>query len=158
MKFPSARLAALILAALGLLAVPAAAEQMAVCAPDLSSCEIPENVLLTLPFVGIAGDVVLFEPDFLTVSDVFRIFNDVVDTGSGTGLGDIAFLYSADEGPLPDPSTYSDNVEGIIETGTVTPFVGNGTTYYLGAPEPRTLVMLCGGMILLFGVARKRAS
>lgn len=29
------------------------------CAPDFSRCDIPENVLLQLPFLGISGDVIL---------------------------------------------------------------------------------------------------
>jgi hypothetical protein len=151
-------LATLILAGL-VLSVPASANEMAVCAPDFSSCEIPENILLDLPFVAIAGDAVLFEPDGVTISDVFRIFNDVLDTGSGTGLGTLAFLYSSDDSaPLPDPLTFSANAVGIFETGAVTPYLGNGTTYYLGAPEPSTLGLLSVAAILVCMLGRKRAA
>jgi hypothetical protein len=159
MKLGSIPLAALLLAGFVLLSVPASANQMAVCAPDFSTCEIPENVLLDLPFLAIAGDVVLFEPDGVTISDVFRILNDVVDTGGGTGLGDLAFLYSSDDStPLPDPSTFSGNAQGIFETGAITAFDGNGTTYFLGAPEPSTLGLLCAAAALVCMLGRKRVS
>src|SRR5215467_13911157 len=81
---------------------------IAQCTPTFSACAIPENELLQLPlpFLAIAGDVILVEPDLVTVSDVFRIFNNLLDTGLGTGLGNLVFLYSIDDGPLPNPSTY----------------------------------------------------
>jgi hypothetical protein len=119
-------------AALGFLAIPASAGPITfTCAADFSSCGIPENVFGQFPsgFLAISGDVIVTESDGVTVSDVFRIFNDVVDTGGGTGLGTTAFLYSADDStPLPDPSTYSDNAV-FIEEGLngVTVFNGNGT-------------------------------
>src|SRR5579884_3765749 len=99
----------LVLTALALAIQPASAATMATCTADFSTCYIPENVLLTFPagFVAISGDVVLQEPSG-AVSDVFRIFNDVIDTGQGTGLGTTAFLYGVNEStPLPAPSTYS---------------------------------------------------
>ena len=130
------------------------------CAADFSTCNIPENVLLQLPFLGISGDVILLESDMATVSDVFRIFNDVVDTGGGTGLGDLAFLYSSDDSTaLPDPSTYSVNAVTIQEDPSgVTHFNGNGTDYVLGTPEPSTfgLLGLGLGLAALAGGARKR--
>lgn len=140
---------ALFLGGLVLLSVPAPSAQLASCAPDLSSCSIPENILLQLPFLAISGDVILLEPDLTTVSDVFRIFNDVVDTGGGTGLGDLVFLYSSDDTtPLPDPSTYSSNAVSILEDPSgVTHFIGNGTDYVLAAPEPSTFALLGLGLI-----------
>jgi hypothetical protein len=139
-----------------LLALPCAADQLAVCTPDFSTCSIPEDVLLDLPFAAIAGDVVLYEPDRTTVSDVFRIFNNLFDSGEGTGVGDVAFLYSSDEStPLPDPSTYSANVVSILETDPVTVYFGNGTNYLLGAPEPSSFWLLGAGLIALAGLKRK---
>src|ERR1700749_2712407 len=86
----------LVLTALALAIQPASAATMATCSADASTCYIPENVLLQLPFIAISGDVVL-EDSLGSVSDVFRIFNDFFDTGKGTGLGTTAFLYSADD-------------------------------------------------------------
>jgi hypothetical protein len=126
------------LATLALLSTPTRAAQLAVCAPDFSACGIPENVLLQLPFAAIAGDVILFEADNVTVSDVFRIFNNIADTTGGTGLGNMVFLYSSnDSTPLPSPSTFSSNAVAINEDPSgFTHFNGNGTDYLLGVPEP----------------------
>ena len=148
----------LFLVVFGLLAIPGVSAEMASCAPDFSSCTIPENVLLELPFLGISGDVVVLEPDLTTVSDVFRIFNNVVDTGGGTGLGTLAFLFSSDDStPLPDPSNYSANVATILEGPSgVTHFNGNGTDYALNAPEPATFGFMGVGLMVLGGLARKR--
>src|SRR5215471_16244829 len=95
-------------------ATPIFAATIAQCTPTFTACAIPEDTLLQLPFAAFAGDVVLVEADLVTVSDVFRIFNNLLNTGLGTGFGDLAFLYSADEGPLPDPSTYSANAVTIL--------------------------------------------
>ena len=147
----------IILVGLVLLSGPAAGTQLALCTPDFSSCSIPENVLLQLPFLGISGDAILREPDMVTVSDVFRIFHDVVDTGGGTGLGDLAFLYSSDDStPLPAPSTYSVNAVFIPEDPSgFTHYNGNGTDYILGAPEPSTFALLGLGLVAIAVVTRK---
>lgn len=141
-----------------LLSVPAAAASIANCNASFTVCGIPENVLLQLPFDAIAGDVVLTEPNPTRVSDVFRIFNNLIDTGSGTGLGNMVFLYSSDNTTLPGPSTYSANVVSITEDPSgITPYLGNGTTYLLGVPEPQTLGLLClAGAVLVVGRRRLR--
>jgi len=109
------------------------------CNASFTVCDIPENTQLMLPFLAIAGDVVLTDPGSSGVSDVFRIFNNVVNTGEGTGLGNMAFLYSSDDTTPPDPSTYSANVIFIPENPSgVTSFSGNGTDYLLAIPEPPT--------------------
>jgi hypothetical protein len=128
---------------------PSLAAAITDCSVDFSICYIPEDVFLQFPtgFLAISGDVVLEEPDG-SVSDVFRIFNDFFDTGQGTGLGTTAFLYSADGStPLPDPSTYSANVQFIPEstTGAQTDYSGNGTIFVLNSPEPSTLALFVIG-------------
>jgi hypothetical protein len=130
---------------------------MAVCSPDQTECAIPEQTMLSLPFLAISGDVVLVESNMTTVSDVFRIFNDVVDTGGGTGLGTLVELYSADDGPLPSPATYSANVQFILENPNgITPFTGNGTTYVLAEPEPATFGLMATGLLSgLVALARR---
>src|SRR5256885_3771134 len=80
----------------------ARAAAVASCTADFSACFIPENVLLQLPFLAISGDAIVQEPNSTAVSDVFRIFNNFFDTGGGTGLGNLVFLYSLDDStPLP---------------------------------------------------------
>jgi hypothetical protein len=127
-RFPSI---AICFAGLVLLSVPAAAVQLASCDPNFLSCVIPENIVLQLPFTAIAGDVVLTEPNSTTVSDVFRISNNLINTGGGTGLGNMAFLFSTPENTLPAPSTYSANVVFLAADPPAT-YVGNGTNYLLG--------------------------
>ena len=149
----------LVLTALALAIQPASAATMATCSADFSTCYIPENVLLQLPFLGISGDVVLEDP-LGSVSDVFRIFNDFIDTGKGTGLGGTAFLYSADDStPLPPPSTYSANVQFIPESTSSpqTHYFGNGTIYVLAAPEPSSWALFGIGSIALLLAHRRKA-
>jgi hypothetical protein len=83
----------------------------------------------------------------------------VLDTGSGTGLGDMVFLYSADDGALPTPATYSANVVFTEEAATTdTTLLANGTVYTLdtlAVPEPSTFVLVSLGgitMLLFAGV------
>jgi hypothetical protein len=125
-----------------------------------------EGSLLTPPFgFFISGDVILMDQWTGQVSDVFRIFNDLVDTGGGTGLGVSALLYSEDLGNLPDPSTYSVNAVTINEAfgnggGLIeTDYIGNGTLYQIfstddGAPEPSTFVLMGIGAAVV--IWRKR--
>ena len=104
------------------------------CAADFSSCNIYEGSV-QLPFTATSGDVILLDSD-QSVSDVFRIFNNLMDTGGGTGLGNMAFLYSDDEGNLPNPTSYSANAIFLAEGLTETDFNGNGTMYHLFSVEP----------------------
>ena len=116
-----------------------AATSVASCNANFTVCDIPENIPLQLPFGAFAGDVVLTDPGSSAVSDVFRIFNNIVNTGEGTGIGNMVFLYSSDDTSLPNPSTYSANVVFITEDPSgVTSYLGNGTNYLLAVPEPRT--------------------
>ena len=139
-----------------LCATPIFAATIAQCTPTFSACAIPENISLQLPFVAIAGDVILVEADLVTVSDVFRISNDLLNTGQGTGLGTLAFLYSVDDGALPNPSTYSANAVTIMEDPSgFTHYVGNGTDYLLNAPEPPTFSW-CAFAIAIAILSRRR--
>jgi hypothetical protein len=117
----------------GFMAGAAWAADPASCNSGFTACQIRENVLLQLPGLAIAGDVVIQEPGSTNVSDVFRVFNNVVDTGGGTGLGNLVILYSGDDSQaLPNPSTYSANAVIIKEAASgPTSYVGNGTTYNL---------------------------
>jgi hypothetical protein len=79
----------------------------------------------------------------------------VFDTGGGTGIGNLVFMYSSDESSLPDPSSYSANVKFIQEDPSgFTHYLGNGTDYVLGAPEPATFGLLGLGIIAM--AIRKR--
>jgi hypothetical protein len=135
----------------GLISIPTSS-----CAPDFSSCDVYENQPTVFPFCcAIAGDVVI--QSGINTIGVFRIFNDFVDTGGGTGLGLDAFLYSATFANLPDPSTYSQNAV-FIPLGPELPnsfnetvYNGNGTDYniFTLAPEPSTFGLLAAGGLLL---------
>jgi hypothetical protein len=145
----------LCLGGLLLIAARGVASPLAACNSSFTICAIPENQLLQLAFAAISGDVAVLEPDHTTVSDVFRIFNNVFDTGGGTGIGNLVFMYSSDESSLPDPSSYSANVKFIQEDPSgFTHYLGNGTDYVLGAPEPATFGLLGLGIIAM--AIRKR--
>ena len=145
------------LAGLLFLSAPVTAATLLRCNATFTVCGVPENTPLQLPFTTIAGDVVLTEPNSTTVSDVFRIFNNLINTGAGTGLGNMAFLYSADDGALPSPSTYSANAAFLPEnpSGYTSYVAPDGRDYILGAPEPQTfgLLVFAIGAIML---ARRR--
>src|SRR5215471_17013726 len=134
---------------LSLVAFPvrlATAADTASCNSNFTACQIQENVLLTLPFLAISGDVIVQSPMDTGVSDVFRILNNVVDTGGGTGLGTMAILYSGDDNiPLPAPSTYSQNAVIIKEAVSgSTSYFGNGTTYILDTGAAATRLAYTG--------------
>ena len=144
-------------AGLVLLSVPAAADPIASCNASFTECGIPENILLQLPFTAIAGDAILTEPGGAVVSDVFRIFNNIINTGGGTGLGNMVFLYSLDDTTLPAPSTYSANAAFIMEDPSgITSYLGNGTNYLLAVPEPQTFGLLSLAAAAMAVLARRR--
>ena len=141
-----------------MLSLPGVAATIASCDATFTVCNIPENLLLQLPFTAIAGDAVLTDPGGTTASDVFRIFNNIINTGGGTGLGNMAFLYSSDDTTLPNPSTYSANVVFLPESPSgFTSYLGNGVTYQLGAPEPRTFELFTLAIAMLAVLARGRS-
>jgi hypothetical protein len=149
---------------------PASATPTAGCASDLSSCNVVEGVLFnpdpdgTLGYLAISGDVVLEAPDG-TVVDVFRLFNDLFDAGGGTGLGTTGFLFGIDLGDLPNPSTFSDNVQFIQQSQAFdsagisdTQFDGNGTIYNLftEVPEASSWGVVGMGLLLVGGLLWRR--
>jgi hypothetical protein len=155
--------------ALALLPVSGTAEPLlsgtvdptAQCNANFTSCLIIEDVLLQFPspFLAISGDVILLDPQTNAVSDVFRIFNNVFNTGGGTGLGNMAFLYSSDDStPLPNPATYSANAVTIMENPSgITHYVANGTDYSLNSvPEPGTFGLLVLGIGMMAVLSLKR--
>jgi hypothetical protein len=145
-------------AALVLLSVPAAADPITSCNATFTVCGIPENILLQLPFTAIAGDTIVTEPGGAVVSDVFRIFNNIINTGGGTGLGNMAFLYSSDDTALPNPSAYSANAVFIAENPSgITSYLGNGTNYLLGVPEPQTFELFSLAVAAMAVLARRRS-
>ena len=147
-------------AGLMLMSVAAHAAPIASCNSNFTVCLIPENMLLQLPFIAIAGDVVLSEANSTTVSDVFRIFNNLSSNGGGTGLGNMAFLYSSDDTTLPAASTYSVNAVFLTENPSgITSYLGNGTNYLLGVPEPQSvgLIGLAAGLMAVLARRRRKA-
>jgi hypothetical protein len=128
-------------------------QNVANCNAAGTICFIGENVVLQLPFVAIAGDVIIPEPNSNGVSDVFRILNNVVDTGLGTGLGNQAVLFSKDDS-MPLPTTFSANAATMKESATgPTAFLGNGTTYTLETEASPVLTKaFTDAQIQLFGL------
>jgi hypothetical protein len=153
-------LASLVLffGSLAQLSKPVYASELAQCAPDFTSCVIPKNVMLQLRFSAISGNAIVREPHSTIVSDVFRIFHDLIDTGGGTGLRNMAFRYSSDDStPLPDLSTYSVNAVFLTEGSSgITHYLGNGTDYILNDPEPSTFALLGLGLVAIAGFTRRR--
>ena len=168
MKLPFARLV-LALAVLCLFSLPAMADTLPAegCNADNTVCVAIEGQTMsyTPGFFGISGDALLVDNSG-NVDGVFRIFNDLIDTGGGTGLGLTAFLFGVTTG-LPDPSTFSANAIEIAigsDNGTGVPllkvpgfveteFVGNGTLYELfSVPEPGTWQLLGVALLLLAGM------
>ena len=137
------------------LLVPVHAATIANCSASNTVCSIPENVLVQLPFTAIAGDAVLADSDN-AVSDVFRIFNNFINTGSGTGLGYLAEMYSADN--IAVPTTFSANAVFLPESPSgITTYTSSGKTYLLGVPEPQSFGLLSVASGLLLLLRRKRA-
>jgi hypothetical protein len=124
------------------------AVDVASCNSTCTVCSVRENVLLQLSSgcEAIAGDVVVQDQSSSNVSDVFRVFNNIVDTGAGTGFGNLVILYSAnDSTPLPAPSTYSANFVTIKEAASGgTSYTGNGTTYNLDTSAAVTSLVYTG--------------
>jgi len=109
---------------------------VAQCTSTLSDCAIPENTALQLPFLAISGDVVLapdLHSDLNSVRDVFRINNNFIDTGAGTGIGFTGILFGG-EHAVPLISSYSANAVEIRknpEGHGDTQYIGDGTDYHL---------------------------
>lgn len=135
---------------------------------NAATCDLLEGHLTMLPFIAFAGDVILLDEDGST-SDVVRFFNNVLNTGGGTGLGNQVQVYSRiDVGPdysvgvdlgLPNPP-FSVNAVSITEAGvgSATVYDGNGTLYniYSDVPEPSDIVLLSTGLLAVGGLMRKR--
>jgi hypothetical protein len=181
MKLPLTRLV-LGLAVFCLLSLPALADTLPAegCNASNTVCVAIEAQLMNYSpgGFGISGDVVLVDGGGHTDGD-FRIFNNIADTGGGTGIGDAAFLFGSTTG-IPIPSILSVNAIDILfgaDNGTGIPllnvpgyveteFFGNGTDYELfsvssvsSMPEPGTWQLLGVTLLLLggVGVARRRA-
>jgi hypothetical protein len=69
-----------------LLAAPVFGLPASSCTPTFTLSDVYEDGnILQLPALAIAGDVVLLDAPS-AISDVFRVFNNIIDTGGGTGL------------------------------------------------------------------------
>ena len=145
----------LVLSALSALATPTSS-----CNSTTFVCDIYENQTVSFGFLAVSGDVIVQNSLSQTV-DVFRIFNDVFDSGGGTGIGDGGFLFGSNQ--LPNPSTYSVNAVTIPLGPAVgkyfeTTFMANGDTYNLftTTPEPPSLVSLAIATIMATGSLSRR--
>ena len=147
--------ATIFLTGLVLPSVPTA-PPTASCKASFTSCGIRENILLQLAFRATAGDAVLNEPYSTAVSAVFRIFNNLVNTELGTGLGNMVFLYSSDDTTLPAPSSCGANAAFITEAQSgITSYLRNGATYLLALPEPQAFGLISLGISAVAVLARR---
>jgi hypothetical protein len=106
---------AFLFAALALSSTPVLAAPISSCNANFTMCDVYEGSVLMTPALAISGDVVLRDTNG-TVSDVFRIFNNILDTGGGSGLGNLPSIFRGDENNLP--TVFSVNAEFLAE-GTV---------------------------------------
>lgn len=119
---------------------PARADPSSSCNSTITICDLYERSPLDIGNLCcfVSGDWILLHADG-TISDVLRFFNNFKDTGAGTGLGTVAFLYSDDPGVLP--ATFSVNAKTILEGPpddlgeTLTTFTSNGTLYRVHGHE-----------------------
>lgn len=177
MKLPLSKIA-LTLTLLCLYSLPTLADALPAegCNASFTICVAIEGQTLVYPgCCGISGDVLLTNDGTLggTLDALFRINNDLIDTGGGTGLGLTAFLFGSADGSAAMPFSVNDisivfgvdngtgvpllNVPGYVETE----FIGNGTMYELfTTPEPASWEMLGITLLALGGLAmaRKRQS
>lgn len=132
---------------------------MSSCDPNTFTCSIYENELVPFGFLAVSGDVIVENSHGVTF-DVFRIDNDIFDSGGGTGIGDQGFMFGRHD--LPDPSTYSVNAV-VIPLGPAvggyfeTQYSANGDFYTLftPVPEPSALSLLGTAALLGGGFLRR---
>jgi len=110
-----------------------------------------------------AGDVLVYEPDAATPSDLVRITDSAGD-GSGSVSGPLLLFYSADSsGALADvglPTSYSSAVS-VIEDGSGAFSITSAGNTFLGqsdTPEPMTMLLMGGGLSLMGLIRRSRRS
>ena len=166
----------LAFAVIGLFSIPALADALPTegCNASVTLCVAIEGQTMSYGGgIAISGDVLLTNDGTLSgiLDAVFRINNDLIDTGGGTGLGLDAFLFGPTTGLPSPPFSLNDiaivfgqdngtgipllNVPGYIETE----FVGNGTAYELfTTPESASWQLLAIALFLVVGLgfARKR--
>ncbi len=121
-----------------------------------SACTIFEGILYQLPYAALAGDVVLLDRDG-SISDVVHFSNNIIDTGGGTGFGDLVFEFNWDE-PFPLSANAVFIPEVLDRDGVArTLYYGNGTLYTFvgGVPEPSSMWLLGSGAAIL--LIRRRA-
>ena len=130
----------------------AAPADTAVCDFACTVCNIRRNIVLQLPSacLAIGGDVLITGVNSTHVTDVFRAFNNYVDTGGGTGLSTQVMLYGGDDNTrLPGPFSYSLNlVEMAAPASGPTSYFGpgGGITYNLDTAAASTRLVLSGGV------------
>ena len=141
------------IAGLVLLSLLTEAAPVSSCLSNGTSCDVYENQVLSLPFEAIAGDIVLLAPNQAVVDD-FRIFNNLVDTGGGTGLGTSAYLYTFVPSPLSVNAVFIARADsgptGYYETN----YTAHGTQFkfFTPAPEPASLGLIASVFLAVAGM------
>ncbi len=124
----------------------------------------------TLPFAGVAGDVLLTEPGSSQISDVLRFdgnyhvyfFSDVEAGQSQLADVGLPTIFQANNVPIAESgieglSTYALYTPTSVEPGFKA--AAPGTTYFIvsDVPEPSVMMLgsLGGGLVLLLNMRRR---
>ena len=145
------------------------------CDFNANQCNVYEGSLFQDPnALFYAGDLVLLDANG-TYSDVLRFYNDIIDTGGGTGFGDAFLEFSAPDGDSAgdvdlNSLNLSANAAFIPEAAAVggmavTDYTGpSGTLFHIysavpsAVPEPSAVLLLASGLLFVTGWTAKRRS
>lgn len=160
-------------AALGIAALPALCSSLpqSSCNLNAGECNVYEGSLFQNPnTLFYAGDLVLLDADG-AYSDILRFYNDIVDTGGGTGFGDAFLEFSASDGDSQGDVDLSSlklsaNAAFITEAPavagvSVTDYTGpSGTLFHIYSnsevPEPCAVWLIASGLLFVAAWTAKR--
>jgi hypothetical protein len=138
-------------------AFPASIPQSS-CDQITGECNVYEGSLFQDPsFTFFAGDVVLLDANGAS-SDVLRFYNNLIDTGGGTGLGDGFLEFATPGNHSPDALNLSVNAAFISKSPavggvSVTDYVGStGFLFHIYSsevPEASAVALIGSGLALL---------
>jgi hypothetical protein len=175
---PLKRLTKLLLAAsatLGIVALPACADPLgqSSCNFNAGVCNVYEGSLFQNSNAFFyAGDLVLLDANG-AFGDIVRFYNDIIDTGGGTGFGDAFLEFRLPDGHFPgdvDLSSLDLSANAVFITEgpavagiAVTDYTGpSGTLFHIyssaAVPEPSELSLIASGLLFVAAWIVKRQS